>query len=278
LESRLGNMLMLIKLGGFGEMSLYDIKEVDGRRQIVWNRGRLRGLEETKERIEDIVPHIKKLLKKKRKIKVLEVGCGYGKALLELRKIFGERVEIHGINSEERWTVKLVRRFGLAEKIFNKDEIDRNLPKIHILDAGRRIPFKGKSFDFIFSQACVQYIEDKALFLEEVNRILTDEGLAIIELQEMKEDYPVEYGTLFEIWDGEKKINCINYLKKFKNLKVRNSKLAKSLITSARRNWHYAILKRAKRFNLGLRLIHSFDLNKIHGRWFGSKAIYGGLK
>ncbi len=29
--------------------------------------------------------------KKKDKIKVLEIGCGYGKLLLELKKIFGKR-------------------------------------------------------------------------------------------------------------------------------------------------------------------------------------------
>ena len=53
-------------------------------------QGRAKGLFGVKGaegRIGDVVKYVKGLLKKKDKIKVLEVGTGYGRALLELKQI-----------------------------------------------------------------------------------------------------------------------------------------------------------------------------------------------
>lgn len=245
-------------------MATYNYKKIKGRRVIEWNRGRLRGLAEAKERIGDITLPIKKLLKEKRKIRVLEVGCGYCRALMELKKLFGNRVETHGINLEKRWDVKLARRYGLKHKIFTKKDIDQNLPKIHILDAGKKLPFKSGSYDFIFSQASVQYIHDKALFLEEVNRLLSKKGTAIIELDEYKKSHPLKYKNLFEIWDKDKEIDIIKYLKKFKNISSKK----------APKGWHVLNMTKGKNFKLKLRLISSFDLNNVYPKWWGTKAIY----
>ena len=254
-------------------MTKYNIKKVKGKKQIVWNPGRKRGLEEAKERIGDIEREVKLLLKNKKKIKVLEIGCGYGKVLLELRGLFGDRVELHGTNLEKRWDLKLIRRFALAHKMFHKKDVNKNLPKLHILDSGKKMRLKSSSFDLIYAQASVQYIHDKAKFLEEVNRLLTKNGKAIIELQEKKIDsdvnivstaYPIEYNTLFEIWNEGKKVDVLKYLKKFKNVRIK----------TAKKGWSVLHMTKGKRFSLGLELINSFNLNKLYKGWWGTKAVY----
>ena len=204
------------------------------------------------------------------KIKVLEVGCGYGRILLELKKIFGDKVETFGVNLEKDWDVNIVKNFGISEKIFDKKEIDKNLPKIYIFDAAKKMPLKSDSFDLILCQATVQYMGDKALFLEEVNRILTKEGIAIIEMQEIKRSHPIEYKNLFEIWDKSGKlIKFRDYIKKFDNIQVKKSK--------DRPEWTVIIMKKANNFSLGLKLMNcfGFDLNEICDKWRGDKSVYG---
>lgn len=241
-------------------MTLYNIQ----KRKIVWNRGRLRGLTEANERIGDLVKECEKLLKTRKKIRVLEVGCGYAKILLELKKIFGGRIETHGINLEKRWKLEIVKKFALSNKLCSNDEFKHIAPKIHIADVGVKIPFKSKYFDLIFSQASVQYIHDKALFLEETNRVLTERGIAIIELDEFKKKHPLSYKNLFEIWKGDKEINPIQYIRKYKNIKAIKSK----------KEWHVLRIKKVKNLNLKLKLITSFNTNDINKEWWGTKAIY----
>lgn len=236
------------------------------KKKIVWNRGRFRGLEDSKERVGGILEDINKLLKTKKKIKVLEIGCGYGKALLELKKTFGNKIETHGINSEKGWDRKLSKKFGISEKIFTKEDIDKNLPKIHILDAGKKLPFKSNSFDYIYSWATMQYVADKAKLLEEANRVLTNKGIARIEIQERKKDSnPIEYRHLFEIWKGNKRINFTSHIKKFRNILVKTSKI---------RPWSYIIMKKTKKLDLKLKLVENVDLHAINPKWWGTKAIY----
>lgn len=238
------------------------------KKQNHWNRGRLRGLDEAEKRIGNIKKYVENLLIKKRKIRILEIGCGYGKILLELKKIFGNKIITEGINLEKSWDEKLCKEFGLKENIFSKKEIEKNLPKIHILDVGKKIPLKSGKYDLIISQATVQYIGDKALFLEETNRLLTKEGIAIIEMQEIKGKHPVEYKNLFEIWNNCRLIPFKSYIKRFKNIKVKKSKWKKE--------WSVIIMKKSKKFKLNLKLMNcfGFDLNKICPKWRGDKAVY----
>ncbi len=231
-----------------------------------WNRGRVRGLKKASERIGDLVKESKKLLKNKKKIRVLEIGCGYGRALMELKKKLGNKVEIHGVNLEPNWNLALVKKYGLTEKIFAKNEIDDNLPKIHIEDIGKKTALQSDSFDLIYSQAAFQYVHDKAKAIEEINRLLTKDGKAIIELQELKSTPPAGYKELFDIWEDNKRINPIKYLRRFTNINAKRSRTNK--------NWHVLTIKKAKKFKLGLKLITSFDLHEINSKWWGTKAIY----
>ncbi|MBD3252812.1 methyltransferase domain-containing protein [Candidatus Pacearchaeota archaeon] len=185
---------------------------------------------------------------------------------MELKKEFGERIEIYGINYERRWNLKIVEKFARANKIFPENDIKKNLPKIYIMDAGKKINFKSSSFDFIFSQASVQYISDKAKFLEEVNRLLTKTGKAVIEIQEIKRKHPAEYQNLFEIWDNNKIVLFRNYIRRFSNIKIKKGKWGKDCSV--------LIMKKSENFKLNLKLVNFLDLNQINSKWWGTKAVF----
>ena len=154
----------------------YWIKKRGKKGEIIWRTGRSQGLKGAKGRVGDISKQIRELLKNKNKIKILEIGAGFGMALLELKQIFGDQIEVFGTNYEAEWNQKLTEEYALNKK-FSKEEI----PKIYTkIDAGKKLPFKNNSFDFIFCQATMQYISDRALFIEESNRILTKNGIAIL--------------------------------------------------------------------------------------------------
>jgi len=111
----------------------------------------------------------------------------------------------------------------------------------------------------------MQYILDRSLFIEEVNRLLTKEGLAVLELQEIRKDHPPEYYNLFEIWNDTKQINVLSYLKKFKNIKIKKSR---------GRYWHYLIMKKVKKLDLKLKLNAVIDVEAISEKFWGSKLVY----
>ena len=232
-------------------------------------QGRAKGLFGVKGaegRLGDVTKYIKKILKKKKKVKILEVGTGYGRALLELKQIFGNRVETYGINAEKEWNLVLCKRYAKQEG-FLPDVVP---DKIYTLDAGKKLPFKDNSIDLIFNPATMQYIPDKMNFIEESNRILTKEGVAALELEEVRKEHPIEYKNLFEIWDNGKRVDILKYLKKFKNIKIKKSR---------NRPWHYIVMTKAKKLDFKLNFISAMDLeedmsSKWNVRWWGKKSIY----
>jgi SAM-dependent methyltransferase len=246
-------------------MALYCFEKKGKSRILAWKWSRTRGLKEAKDRIGDITKEVEILLKNKKKIKILEVGCGYGRAIIELKKLFGEKVETFGINAEPPWNLKLIKKYALNQKLGSKGEVENLLPRLYILDAGKKMPFKNDYFDLIFSQATIQYIEDKAFFLQEAHRILAKCGLFVCDIQDEERKYPPEYQHRWEIWNGEKKILISNILKNYENIRIAKAKF---------RQDGYVIMKKSKNFKLSLKLVYSFDLNKINDKWAGRKSIY----
>ena len=246
-------------------MTLYDLKIINGKRQRVWNTGRCRGIEDYSKRIGHFSEEIKQAAEKSR-VRVLDIGCGYGKALLELKRLLGDGIETYGINLEPRWTLDLIKKFGLAEKIFTKHDIDNNLPKLYIGDSSMGLPYPSNYFDFIISVASMQYVPDKAKLLEECNRVLKKNGTCLIQHGFTKHHNVLEYKNQFEIWNKDGKlVNWQAYLKIFKNIQLKISKDKK---------WEYLILRKAKVFRVGLDLVSSIDIHQINPDWWGTKAIY----
>lgn len=223
-----------------------------------------RGLTELRRRVGDVVPVIEAMAARRMPVRVLEVGCGFGSALVELRRHFGDRIDLHGINkrrSHGDWP--LMRRNALSRGLATPAELRRmRPPTIHVADVDDGLPFSDRSFDFVYSQVSFFYYLDKARFLEEVNRILDPAGMARLDVVRLGK-YPRPYDAFFEIWDGPARVGFWRYLSRFPGLRRRHS---------GERS--YLEMTRRPRLDLGLELRHTIQLNAICSDWAGMKSIF----
>ena len=118
------------------------------------------------------------------KTRVMEIGAGNGRVLMELKKLFPE-VEFYGINKEKTHTFYRRESFiltALKFGIFNKNEIDGiDLPYVVFqdLDFGNKIPYEDKKFDIIYTQNTIKYIKYKFELFNEIMRVLRPGGFSL---------------------------------------------------------------------------------------------------
>jgi SAM-dependent methyltransferase len=118
------------------------------------------------------------------KTRVMEIGTGNGRVLMELRRLFPE-IELYGINKEKTHTFYRRESFGLTAlkfEILTKEELENtDLPYILFedLDFGGRIPYGGAKFDMIFSQDTIKHIKYKFELWNEIMRVLRPQGISI---------------------------------------------------------------------------------------------------
>ncbi len=122
--------------------------------------------------------------------RVLELGCGEGRVLMELRRAF-PGVELHGINRRP-WPVMLGSRSLLETAafygIFEPRELPGvTLPAIHFCDA-ETLPFPSDHFDVIVSQVAVPYVARKDRLLAEVWRTLKPGSTAYLHMDSTRGD------------------------------------------------------------------------------------------
>ena len=137
--------------------------------------------------------HIHRLLEKQPSpVEVLEVGFGYGRVLLELSRLFRDReVGFHGVDlnryvdGPEQLRV-IAQTYGIipAEEL-----LTTRMPALDYYDA-TRLRFADESMDFVYSVITVRFMHDKALFIEEVSRVLRPGGTAVLHIGEANWDYP----------------------------------------------------------------------------------------
>lgn len=135
-------------------------------------------------RLEDLIQEV---FEKNRlageKTRVMEIGTGDGRVLMELRKLFPE-VEFYGVNKEKNHDFYRRESYiltGLKYGLFNKEEIqDIELPYIVFedLDFGGRISYAENKFDFIFTQNVMPKIKYKFELMNEMMRVLRPGGVA----------------------------------------------------------------------------------------------------
>jgi ubiquinone/menaquinone biosynthesis C-methylase UbiE len=222
-----------------------------------------RGLKEAKEKLGDIEEIIKNKLRKNKKISIFESGCGYGKVIIELKKIFGNRIETVGMNLiPEHGNKKKILSFAIEEGIVLKEDLKKIKPiKIIFGDAGERLPLKTNSIDFIYSQTSTYLYKDKLHFFEEVSRVLKKNGIARITLPESKA-VPKEFQPLLRIFKEGKEIGLAKM--------ISNKKLIKLVKTPSGK----ALEIRGGNLEFDAKLEASINLNSLNKKLFGVQSIY----
>lgn len=128
-----------------------------------------------------IVNFIRKKLKSEKTVRVLEIGFGEGKCLLDLYSIFPQ-VEFYGINKETGGSMYSRKNFLKNAKEFEVKVSLDNLPRPFFYDVEKGLKFKDNFFDLVISQVSIPYVGNKAKLYEEVWRVLKPEGSAFLHI------------------------------------------------------------------------------------------------
>ena len=221
---------------------------------------RARGVEELEHRVGDVHAEIDARLVRQDIVRVLELGCGYGTALLELRARYGERVELHGVNREPRDGNPQILRRNAAER--GLDHGDAPWPTIAYADVAHGLPFDADRFDLVVSQVAWLYFGNKIGVVREAIRVLRDDGLAKIDADEVRAGLPPEYARLVEIWQDGVLIPFGEYLSRF------------GMALAEAPEGHYLRFGKSIAFGRDLEPVAQIDLSALHEHWDGVKCVY----
>ena len=159
-------------------------------KNLNYNKSRSHSLAEFNEKIaplhiEDLVSEVyekNKILGEK--TRVMEIGFGNGRVLIELKKLFPD-VEFYGINKAKTLTFYRRESFILTALKFNlmteADAKEMVLPYVVFqdLDFGQRIPYDDNKFDLIYSQSTLPYIRYTFELFNQIMRVLKKSGVSI---------------------------------------------------------------------------------------------------
>lgn len=97
--------------------------------------------------------------------RILDVGCGTGATLVDLKKIFGREVEIVGLD-----VVKL--QIDIAEKKLKHYGVNAEVKYYN----GDSFPFPSDHFHAAISSDVLGHVEDVPKWLKEINRVMKKDG------------------------------------------------------------------------------------------------------
>jgi SAM-dependent methyltransferase len=225
---------------------------------------RARGHAELVDRIGGIFAEIDERLAGRERVRVLELGCGYGTVLLELDRRYGPRIDAHGINREPRdGNVDIFRRNGLERGLIAPEEATTHpMPTIAYVDVADGLPYPDATFDVVYSQVAWRYFGNKIGVLREVSRVLRDDGIAKIDAEELRPELPPEYRRLVEIWDEERLVPFHDYAARF----------GMTFVASV--EGEYLQFGKAPRLGEDLERVFQLDLAELHRGWNGVKCVY----
>lgn len=256
---------------------------------------RTRGLDKLQERFdEDIIGQIQNLSKIQKEVRVLEIGFGEGKALLEAMSL-GPNIYGYGVNDKKRSTLASISDIMRNSKTF---DIETNhKPKIFFYDAGYGLKFKDDYFDVVFSQVAIHYVGDKAKLFEEIWRVLKNSGHAYLhidsQLQGSQPDFMYYYNDTprLIVYNGKKSNkNIISTKTVFDNIRKKGYDIRLNLRKDVRGNMTLVMHKNTlKKLNLELEydgnstiylspLRESDKYKSDTGIWWGTRSVYKAKK
>jgi myo-inositol-hexaphosphate 3-phosphohydrolase/SAM-dependent methyltransferase len=166
--------------------------------RVAWTKSRSRGFKHFKRRFSAGLIRwvLRRAARDGRRPRVLEIGTGHGRLLLDLLAKYRElNLDLHGLN-RATWPGfqgrKSIRRSAVESGNFREEEIDAlELPRIHFHDASK-LRFPDAFFDLVLSQVSFFYIERKDLALSEIWRVLKPGGRALLQLDSARPGLPSE--------------------------------------------------------------------------------------
>jgi ubiquinone/menaquinone biosynthesis C-methylase UbiE len=162
----------------------------------------------------DILPYrlddvIQEIYEKNRlageKTRVMEIGSGEGRLLMELKKRFPD-VEFYGVTQQKSHDFYRRESYiitGLKYGIFTKSEMQQiELPYVVFqeLDFGPKLPYENSKFDLIYSNNFISKIKYKFELLNEVMRVLKPGGVSFH--TEVKGLHIYKDGVVLELRDA----------------------------------------------------------------------------
>lgn len=215
-------------------------------------------------RVGGVQAEIDERLRRQDVVRVLELGCGFGTVLLELRQRYGARVELHGMNRRPRdGDADTLRRNGIERGLIApREPPDAAMPAVAFGDVADGLPFPDGYFDLVYSQVAWLYFGNKVGVLREVIRVLRDDGLAKIDADELRPELPEEYRRLIEIWQDGRLVPFGDYLRRH------------GMGFEPAAEGEYMRLRKAARFGDDLELVYEVDLGEICAHWNGVKCVY----
>jgi len=231
---------------------------------------------------------------KKKNSKLLEIGCGKGILLCQLRKKFPKNLELHGLNLKKNHGIQDREDFIANAREKGMQIKRKDAPYIHFGNA-TRIPFRDNSFDMIISQSTFLHIENKAKAIQEVYRVLKKDGLALISLgsyffmfknkrkfseyyTRLEKSIGTDYNPRFLILNGDKNIkntiqNNIKISQFIKDLKKSYeirlwTKYYASKNQEQKRSWLILRKNKSQRLELNLRYLknESLKMTELYGK------------
>ena len=98
--------------------------------------------------------------------RILDVGCGTGATLIDLKKLFGRSVDVVGVD-----VVKL--QVDIARQKLEQHGVWATVEWFN----GHHLPFPDESFDVVYSSDVLGHVEHVPVWLDEMNRVLKPNGL-----------------------------------------------------------------------------------------------------
>jgi len=98
--------------------------------------------------------------------RILDVGCGTGASVIEMKKLWGKRVEVVGVDV-------IPLQIDIARERVKEHGVWAAFHLVY----GELLPFKNESFDVVYTSDVLGHVENVPMWLGELNRVLKPGGV-----------------------------------------------------------------------------------------------------